>query len=393
MKWAFLPVAYANSGKKCETIVPRQLENTEITAVLSSIDGKYDSIWRYDSNPGWRWYLSNAPEISNLWEMESGIGYWIEITEACSLTIEGTQPQTAISLSAGWNLVGYGSRTSDYIADCMTSIAGQYISVWEYDAVDGWQWYLAAAPGSSNLDSMRPGYGYWIEALTACTWDIGEGAPLSPPSIPVARKRYIPSEKPDIPYVVWGNLEVDGVKVTRSARNAPVVLLKMGDEVLSSYQLGSVSQHGDSYALDVPANIDDSMQAELYVQMDGVEVKAAPVPPGRPGQVMRFDLSVEFRPKVSQLHQNFPNPFNPDTWIPYQLKKDASVEISIYSLTGQLVRTLSLGHKPAGFYIDRQKAAYWDGRNEAGELAAGGVYFYSIKAGDLRTTRKMVVAR
>jgi len=374
--------------------LPLQPENTEVTAVLSSIEGKYDSIWRYDSNPGWRWYLPNAPEISNLWEMESGIGYWIETTEACSLTIQGTQPQTAIPLSEGWNLVGYGSQTSDDIEDCMTSIAGLYISVWEYDAVDGWQWYMSASPDGSNLDSMRPGFGYWIESLTACIWDIGGGAPLAPPSIPVSRKRYIPSQKPDIPYVIWGNVEVNNVKVTGATRDAPVVLLKVNGEVVSSCQLGAVSQHGDSYALDVPVSVDDSAQAELYVQMDGQEVKADMVPPGRPGQVMRFDLSVEFRPKVSQLHQNFPNPFNPETWIPYQLKEDAHVEVRIYALTGQLVRTLSLGHKPAGFYVDRQKAAYWDGRSESGEKVSSGVYFYKIQAGDECTaTKKMVIVR
>ena len=91
------------------------------------------------------------------------------------------------------------------------------------------------------------------------------------------------------------------------------------------------------------------------------------------------------------LGQNYPNPFNPDTWIPYQLRKDANVVIKIYTTTGQLVRTLSLGHKPAGFYTGKEKAAYWDGRNEAGEHVSSGVYFYSIKAGALTATRKMVI--
>jgi hypothetical protein len=279
------------------------------------------------------------------------------------------------------------------IEDCIASIAVECISVWEYDPVGEWRWYLSAVPDASNLEFMRPGFGYWIESLTACIWDIDEGAPLAPPSIPVARNRYIPSEKPGIPYVIWGNVEVNGVKVTGAARYAPVVLLKVNGEVVSSCQLGTVNQLGDPYALDVPVSLDDSAQVELYVQMYDQEVKADLAPPGRPGQVVRFDLSVQIAPRMSQLHQNFPNPFNPETWIPYQLKEDAHVEVRIYALTGQLVRTLSLGHKPAGFYVDRQKAAYWDGRNEAGEHVASGVYFYSIKAGDLTTTRKMVVAR
>jgi len=98
-------------------------------------------------------------------------------------------------------------------------------------------------------------------------------------------------------------------------------------------------------------------------------------------------------PKSTELYQNYPNPFNPDTWIPYQLKEDAEVEIRIYTSTGQLIRTLSLGNKPAGYYTGREKAAYWDGRNEAGEKVASGVYFYTIKAGDFTATKKMAIAR
>ena len=67
--------------------------------------------------------------------------------------------------------------------------------------------------------------------------------------------------------------------------------------------------------------------------------------------------------------------------------------IQIYAPTGQLVRTLSLGHNVAGFYVDKAKAGYWDGRNESGERVASGIYFYSIKAGDFNTTRKMAMAR
>ncbi len=373
--------------------LPKQPGNTGIASVLASIAGKYDSVWAYDANPEWRWYVSDALQISNLWDMEARRGYWLEINESCFLKVQGNDAGTSTQLSIDWNLVGYSARTYKDIEDCMTSINGQYISVWEYGSADGWQRYLSAMQDESDLEFMRPGFGYWIETFAACTWDIGEGAPLAPPSIPVARERYIPSERPEMPYVIWGNMEVNGVKVTGAARHAPVVLLKVNGEVVSSYRMGTVNQHRDSYALDVPASIDDSAQAELYVQMDGQEVKADLAPPGRPGQLVRFDLSVQFAPRVSQLHQNFPNPFNPETWIPYQLKEDSHVEVRIYSLTGQLVRTLSLGRKPAGFYVDRQKAAYWDGRNEAGEHVASGVYFYSIKAGDLTTNRKMVVAR
>ena len=98
--------------------------------------------------------------------------------------------------------------------------------------------------------------------------------------------------------------------------------------------------------------------------------------------------------KASKLYQNFPNPFNPETWIPYQLGKDSSVVIRIHTPSGQLVRTLDLGDSPAGLYTEKTKAALWDGTNEAGEPVASGVYFYTIQtADDYTATKKMVVVR
>lgn len=97
--------------------------------------------------------------------------------------------------------------------------------------------------------------------------------------------------------------------------------------------------------------------------------------------------------KRATLLQNYPNPSNPETWIPYQLMKGSEVTIRLYSVTGEMIRELEVGRKPAGSYVSQDKAVYWDGNNEAGEQVASGVYFYSIKAGDLTTTRKMVVAR
>ncbi len=90
---------------------------------------------------------------------------------------------------------------------------------------------------------------------------------------------------------------------------------------------------------------------------------------------------------------NFPNPFNPETWIPYQLAKPAEVTITIYAVDGQVVRTLALGHQPAGMYQSRSRAAYWDGRNAFGEPVASGVYFYTFTAGDFTATRKMLIRK
>ena len=98
-------------------------------------------------------------------------------------------------------------------------------------------------------------------------------------------------------------------------------------------------------------------------------------------------------PEKTVLLANYPNPFNPETWIPYQLSDPAEVTVSIYSVDGKLVRTLELGQVPAGIYQSRSRAAYWDGRNAQGESVASGVYFYTLRAGDFSATRKMVIRK
>lgn len=94
-----------------------------------------------------------------------------------------------------------------------------------------------------------------------------------------------------------------------------------------------------------------------------------------------------------KLYQNYPNPFNPETWIPFTLFDDGQVMLEIYDSNQQLVRTINLGIKPAGDYLTRDKAIYWDGKNDNGEKLTSGVYFYTIKAGDFAESRKMVILR
>ena len=96
-------------------------------------------------------------------------------------------------------------------------------------------------------------------------------------------------------------------------------------------------------------------------------------------------------PKETVLLPNYPNPFNPETWIPYRLAEPTAVSISIYSIDGHLVRTLALGHQPVGIYESRSRAAYWDGKNALGESVASGLYFYTLTTGDFTATRKMLI--
>ncbi len=97
--------------------------------------------------------------------------------------------------------------------------------------------------------------------------------------------------------------------------------------------------------------------------------------------------------KRTSLMQNFPNPFNPETWIPYHLADAASVTVRIYSVEGSLIRSIDVGKQGAGAYTSRQRAAYWDGKDDTGQSVASGVYFYQLLADDFSETRRMVIIK
>ena len=111
------------------------------------------------------------------------------------------------------------------------------------------------------------------------------------------------------------------------------------------------------------------------------------------GVLVLEQLMAALTPEETLLLPNYPNPFNPETWIPYQLSRDAEVTLSIFDANGFMVRRLELGHQLVGYYRDRGKAVYWDGRNDVGERVASGVYFYHLAAGDISATRKMLILK
>jgi len=150
-----------------------------------------------------------------------------------------------------------------------------------------------------------------------------------------------------------------------------------GDMDLIFPQGIAVSRSGEVYVSDT-----GNHRIKVYRPVGGGVVEPADKKPVKWGYLKRTELL-----------QNYPNPFNPETWIPYQLAEDADVEVSIYSASGELIRSLDIGHKPAGFYAAREEAVHWDGSNDSGEQVASGVYFYAIQAGNFTATKKMAVTR
>ena len=145
----------------------------------------------------------------------------------------------------------------------------------------------------------------------------------------------------------------------------------------------------DSYGTGNPSPTAADVQGWL-AQARGLDLTDATL---QRGVSFLEQLLVALTPKETALLPNYPNPFNPETWIPYQLARAADVKITIYDRKGVVVRRFELGYQPAGIYQDRSRAAYWNGRNTNGELVASGVYFYQLRAGDYSALRRMVVVK
>ena len=171
------------------------------------------------------------------------------------------------------------------------------------------------------------------------------------------------------------------------------------DGIINIQDLIVVAQHlGESTVSAAPSVIAAINNGELTPAMVQAWIAQAQIEDDgsiafRQGIANLERLLTLFIPDETALLHNYPNPFNPETWIPYQLAEPAEVTLTIHAINGTLIRTLTLGYQPAGIYQTRTRAAYWDGKNDVGEPVASGVYFYTLTAGDFNATRKMLIAK
>ena len=179
----------------------------------------------------------------------------------------------------------------------------------------------------------------------------------------------------------------------RVPANSPVDV--NGDGVVSILDLILVSQGiGNTTASAAPAIGEKSVDAatiEAWIVQAQLEDDGSIA--FRQGIEKLQNLLASLIPDETALHRNYPNPFNPETWIPYQLAEPAEVTLIIYDMNGQMVRRLAVGHRAAGMYRSRSRAVYWDGRNQLGESVASGLYFYTLTADDFTETRRMLILK
>ena len=153
---------------------------------------------------------------------------------------------------------------------------------------------------------------------------------------------------------------------------------RFGGSVFISGDYAIVGASGDDDAGE------DSGSAYIYHSRDDLSL---------PVELSVYTMTAWGHVKQTALLQNYPNPFNPETWIPYDLATNAEVTITIYDASGESIRRLRLGRKPAGSYLTRDKAAYWNGLSDIDERVSSGIYYYHLRAGDYSATKKMIILK
>ena len=188
-------------------------------------------------------------------------------------------------------------------------------------------------------------------------------------------------------FVLYTEFDVEGIKLTvHNSRTgvSQTVDANRTHAVWADTNLSPVVTVGDILTIEV-RDVAGKLIRTLQHRIDAEDIQRA---------FAELHLTPDLlKPSRTALFNNYPNPFNPETWIPYQLVNNSNVTINIYDAAGHLVRSLDLGFQTAGYYIGKSRAAHWDGRNASGEQLASGVYFYQLKTFDLTATRKMVIMK
>jgi hypothetical protein len=295
-----------------------------------------------------------------------------------------------MDLATGLNMISLPLEPQEaYTARSLAEMLEATVVI-DYDTDSGrFVGFTPASPGDGFM--IKGGKGYIINRMTSgvvtftgAAWENEPHAEAAPPmmmdnsawAFVVAGKTDSVSDS----YTVSvRNLRTDAVTTTSTAEGSSFAA------VFADLNRNPVIQSGDSVEIIISDNTGNIVAGPVVRQINGLDIQRAFV-----------DIVVPFgqmTPKKTALMQNYPNPFNPETWIPFQLSESADVSVSIYDSTGKLVRVLDLGHRDAGIYTNKKESLYWDGKNSSGEHLASGIYFYTLRAGNFVSTRKMTILK
>ena len=295
-----------------------------------------------------------------------------------------------IELNAGLNMIGLPLMSPEpYTARAFMEKIGATTVVEYNSAVGSYMGFTANSNG--NGFPIEGGKGYIVNVTAPKTVSFtGSAWKNDAPAAPIVTGNGMQTSMPKAwAFVLRAQLEgISGVTLTvynGHSRLAEAVDTNNFHATWADMNRQAVVSAGDILTIEVRDTTGDLIRT-LQHEISGTDIHRA---------FTELRLTpADLIPKSTVLLANYPNPFNPETWLPYQLANDAEVTIRIYSSAGHLVRHLDLGFQQAGYYIGKSRAAYWDGRNDLGERLASGVYFYQLRTGESsETIRKMVIRK
>ena len=351
-----------------------------------------------------------------LWELtpSANANATVSVTPASVQPPIGAYFTLSVNITGGQDVAGY-QATVEFDTTALRHIRsakGDYLPTRSFAAppvVEENRVTLAATStrGAGNGDGTLATFTFEVAAFKASSLTLSEIILVTPdgdrssPRIEHGRARVEPPE----PTGIVGDVNRDGVVNVRDlvfvgsnlGQTGPNDADVNGDGFVNIVDLVKVAGALGAEAAAPSAWHRDSEIAPTRadVQRWLAQAKGLDLTDATSQRGVRFleSLLAALTPKETALLPNYPNPFNPETWIPYRLADDADVQITIFDTKGTLVRQLDLGHQPAGYYANRSRAAYWDGRNASGELVASGVYVYKLRAGSYHALRRMVIVK
>jgi hypothetical protein len=307
-------------------------------------------------------------------------------------------PEGDINLNTGLNLIGLPLKNEglEKVSDLSALLGGSVNLIISIDVETGkFQSFTPTTPETAKSNIVIGGGVGLILLMKSPNSASISGEPWMNIAAPSLRGKLLMLDQTISPVIeLDGTVSVNGLSVT--ARNLSTGLsmtdttgLTSGDRRFSitfaDFFTNQAAKVGDVFEV-----IFSDPNGKVEVDSIRYTVTEQDIQLGR---ISLGNVVASAVPIRSELLANFPNPFNPETWIPFKLQKSSDISINIYDVHGRVVRKLELGSIPAGTYQTKAKAAYWDGTNDMGERVASGVYFYQLKASEFTASRKMVILK
>ena len=347
-------------------------------------------------------YDPKNPNMSNLKEMDHLHGYWIRMAQTDTLLVIGNPAdimETSIACEPGWNLVSYLPRKPDSVAHAFETVIDKLIRA--YGFKNGAITFDPAKPEFSTLHILGPSYGYWLNLTQADSLTYPEPLRVQlPGEDPILFKLLASTGQNFIPTNEWINIYGQEIKLdgellpagTRISAKDPDGITCGEFVVTTPGTFGFMPVYGDDPNTSIDEGAKAGNEISIYFNDYEIPVKLTWKSFGDFIDLGSIITSVagDLRnlPTEYHLSHNYPNPFNPETTIKFQLPEPGHVTLKIYNMLGQVVRTLVAEQKKAGYY-----RVNWDGRDNRRVLCANGVYLYRLKAGNYEKTRKMVMLK